>query len=153
MNINRRIYTYFIAPVYDTIRLTQPTYLTGKLHICGNFDEPIDMDCTEEELIFTGNGTDDLFFGVYNVPNLVSGILEANEKNVFSIYPNPVSDILNIQTMNIAFQSNVYYAKIYSPTGMQFSQMPFSNVMDISALPQGVWFLEVNGVTQKFIKQ
>jgi len=86
------------------------------------------------------------------------GVLEnTNSKIDFSIYPNPVSDKLNIDLSN-ANTNNV--VSIYNLLGqLQFTSMLTndSETIDVSFLAKGVYVIEIksqNSISQqKFIKQ
>lgn len=77
---------------------------------------------------------------------------EAKNKSVFSVYPNPASDILYLKGVSKAS------VKVFSLTGQQLLSTVVNNdQINISALPKGVYnlSLEINGnsSTVKFIKK
>jgi len=71
-----------------------------------------------------------------------------NEKNIdISIYPNPVTDFITIQT------SNFITASIYSVNGVLLIKSTQTQI-DLSTLPKGVYFILVetlNGLVEKKI--
>jgi hypothetical protein len=69
--------------------------------------------------------------------------------NSILIYPNPVSTLLNIKTENPDIIPNV---KIYSIQGSLLLQTK-GNQIDVSALPSGVYIVEIDGVCRKIVKQ
>ena len=80
-------------------------------------------------------------------------------KNSFSIYPNPVKSIININNINGKFIESF---SLYSITGKHLVQQKVEdnlteNTIDISRLPEGVYFLKIitnKGIfTQKVIKK
>lgn len=70
----------------------------------------------------------------------------------FTIYPNPVSDILNIKT-----QDEVQNVIIYDITGRQINTIINNNQIDVSALTKGFYIINVvtdsASYQQKFIKK
>ena len=78
---------------------------------------------------------------------------DALEKDL-ELYPNPVTDILNIQSVD-----DVVNIKVYSITGTLMNEAQFTEagVMDVSRLKAGVYLLQVQTteelLTRKFIKQ
>jgi len=79
-------------------------------------------------------------------PNLLQN---KNNFSEFILYPNPTSGILNIETPNIDLIPEV---KICSIQGMLLINTK-GNRIDISSLPRGLYFADVNGQTMKVVKQ
>ncbi|MEL7003484.1 MAG: M4 family metallopeptidase, partial [Bacteroidota bacterium] len=83
---------------------------------------------------------------------LATGVDEL--ENDFHLYPNPVSDVLNIQSLD-----DIENVKIYSVTGtlMNNSKLGESGKLDVSKLKPGVYLIHVQTTqelfTHKFIKQ
>lgn len=69
---------------------------------------------------------------------------ELNKSNTFSIYPNPVNNILNIK--EIEGESSVF--DIDGKVVLIITEAS----TDVSHLDAGIYFIEVNGVRTKFIK-
>jgi len=66
-----------------------------------------------------------------------------------NVFPNPVSDILNIETPN----SNIIpEIKIYSIQGALLLHTK-GNRMDVSALSNGIYIANINGVCKKIVKK
>ncbi|MEI6594486.1 MAG: T9SS type A sorting domain-containing protein [Bacteroidota bacterium] len=95
----------------------------------------------------------------YTVSSVVkSGINEINVKKSFKIFPNPANEFVEISFNN---ETNVFNEKleikIYNLLGETFlapnSRTLDSIKIDITVLPKGIYFLSVNGVFKKFIKQ
>lgn len=74
------------------------------------------------------------------------------DKIEFTVYPNPVSDILNIKT-----QDEVLNVIIYDITGRQINARINNNQVDVSALTKGFYIINVvtdsASYQQKFIKK
>jgi len=69
------------------------------------------------------------------------GVGEMNEKLSFKYYPNPVTDILNIE-----LKSGTYEVKIYSIDGRLFYSNQINggfNKLDLSSFIQGMYFINV----------
>ncbi len=83
-------------------------------------------------------------------PNLKSAtaITEAKAERL-SVYPNPVTDILNISNMESGTS-----VSIYNTAGSLLKKVVASNgTINVSELPKGIYFVSVNGATTKIIKK
>lgn len=85
-----------------------------------------------------GNGLNSGHVRVYDL----SGVLSNNDfvSQNFNIYPNPTSDIININLENDLILKQV---TIYNNLG-QIVKTATENVIDVSHLAKGLYFLEVN---------
>jgi len=87
----------------------------------------------------------------YGTP-LTSDMNEAKEsKNNLLIYPNPVKNILEIKSL-----SNEYFnhkITIYNLSGQILIESKYQEVIDISNLTQGIYFLKLGNNAYKFIKE
>lgn len=87
------------------------------------------------------------------IPQEASGSLSNNteEKVVFALYPNPTSEILNVETAEI-----IQEATVFNNLGKQILKTNQPNV-NVSALSSGIYFLELKTnsgkETKKFIKK
>lgn len=89
----------------------------------------------------------------------ITGVLGVNEssKSAFSVYPNPVTNVLNISTTS---QQNISY-KIISLQGAEIMSGNISansNQISVDAIAQGVYFIKMTASdntssTVKFIKK
>ena len=69
--------------------------------------------------------------------------------NKFAIYPNPVSNMLNIMS-----NSDIEFLEISDVNGRQLIKKEDVNSVDVSALPSGTYFMKLNNKeTVKFIKK
>jgi len=90
-----------------------------------------------------GNLTGFTVSAITNVSLVSTGINEVAKKHV-PIFPNPISDIVNIgENAEI---------KIYSPQGKLLLET-FGAQIDFSSYPQGVYLLQLNGKMLKAIKK
>jgi len=75
----------------------------------------------------------------------------AHLENLFTIYPNPVKDQLNI---NFTGSVNITITEIYDMTGRQVLYGKINkNTINVSALPAGIYILKIGNNTSKFIKE
>ena len=82
-----------------------------------------------------------------------SGINEAAKTITFSVYPSPAQNTLTVAIPDFKSVSDV---KVYDIIGNQVASYPVNGAnttLDISALTTGVYFLNANNVSQKFVKQ
>ncbi len=95
----------------------------------------------------TGNGTiwiDNLYFW----KDVSTSVGETKESEV-EVYPNPASDILNIEGVD-----DGEIVQIYSVTGTLVKRVALSGgIVSVTDLSQGVYFVSVNGTTMKIIKK
>ncbi|MBW8524047.1 T9SS type A sorting domain-containing protein [Chryseobacterium chendengshani] len=109
------------------------------------------------------NNTANIYFD-YNFPivtntytTTVQNVLATSEVNnndqtSFSIYPNPVNNILSVKT-----ETKIIKAEIYDATGRIVNSIGVkNNAIDVSSLPKGNYIVKFytddKAVTQKFIK-
>lgn len=82
--------------------------------------------------------------------------LALEAENVISIYPNPVSNVLNIQIAD-HLQSKVNKVAILDLSGRSIRSYEFEQSLDLRSLEQGLYLLriEVNGeyINRRFLKQ
>jgi hypothetical protein len=92
-------------------------------------------------------------YGVYLLTNANLATNETVNKNQINVYPNPVSDILNISVISA---ENDF--EIYNATGQKVSSGKISDrKVDVSQLLKGVYFIQINDKGKlnklKFIKK
>ena len=73
-----------------------------------------------------------------------------NENNL-TLYPNPASDLIKIG----ANSNDVMEVKMYTLTGQLVQQGKYfpNEAIDISALSEGIYLIQAQGVTFKFVKK
>jgi uncharacterized repeat protein (TIGR01451 family) len=78
---------------------------------------------------------------------------EFEEKNAFTIYPNPANEVLNIQSNKSQLISKV---EIYNMMGQMMYRTEKTTPINVSGLPTGTYFVSIfsdkGKSTQKFIK-
>jgi hypothetical protein len=80
-------------------------------------------------------------------PTTFVGVNELDSQ-VFSISPNPVMDLLNIEGLNGAEENY----SVIDLTGREYSTGKTTGKIDLSALPSGTYFLTIGHSNIKFIK-
>jgi len=78
-------------------------------------------------------------------------IKENVAEKAWVIYPNPVKDELNIKFQNPV---NDFFTEIYDVTGRQvFYERCSTSIINVSALPAGIYIVKISGKTANFIKK
>ncbi len=86
----------------------------------------------------------------YRVVSIPSAIGEVEESS-FSIYPNPVKEILELRNQKSDFGQSVV---IFDLAGRKISESKLSqNRIDVSGLAKGIYFLKINDTVKKFVKE
>ena len=82
-----------------------------------------------------------------------------SDKEDISVYPNPSSDRITVETKNVDFYKNSSVT-ILNIQGQQLIQQSLNNnkaVLDVSSLSNGIYFLKINSesgnVVRKFVKE
>jgi hypothetical protein len=84
---------------------------------------------------------------------VVTSVPETEEKNKIIIYPNPVIDVLIIDTQNILNKGEL--VTIINVAGKVVFSKPLENnveAVNIAGLSNGVYFVKTGMYMQKFIK-
>jgi len=93
-----------------------------------------------------------IFGNKFTVSYVKTGEVSISEivmENAIKIYPNPVSNILHIETNN---PNTLPEINIYSIQGVLLMQAK-GNQIDISSLQSGIYIANVDGVCRKIVKQ
>ena len=105
------------------------------------------------------NPTPQLGYGIPNYNTALSTALGINviEKDSFLLYPNPVKDVLNINTTNFSPDTTLV---VYSSLGQKVLETKAISAqfsVPVSQLPSGVYFCKISSgklnTTKTFIKQ
>jgi hypothetical protein len=76
----------------------------------------------------------------------------AELENGIKVYPNPTHGILFVETRFIASQTNAYrITNTMGQTLMTGQITGETQQIDVTNLPQGMYFIAIDGVTQKFV--
>ena len=84
----------------------------------------------------------------WNEKNIEVGISKLTSNISITIYPNPVSNILHIETGKADALPSV---KIYSIMGTLLFNTN-ANQIDVSSLTRGIYIVEIDGICRKFTK-
>jgi len=98
--------------------------------------------------------SDDAYWGIYKVPyfaeikpGYITSVKETSYSHTLSIHPNPGGDILHIEN------GNPHSAiEIYSVLGIIQMRTAYTNRIDVSRLPAGVYFLRSGSEVVSFVK-
>ena len=123
--------------------------------VVGNIDPEYATKDSEGHIVndpwptpFASSGFDLDAVGVIN--DLAHSDVSENEEEVVSLYPNPVKDRLMVKAENL--QS----VEIYNLVGQQV-MVSTSDIVDMGALNQGIYFVRINAdgktVTKRVVKQ
>ena len=123
--------------------------------VVGNIDPDYATKDSEGHIVndpwptpFASSGFDLDAVGVIN--DLAHSDVSENEEEVVSLYPNPVKDRLMVKAENL--QS----VEIYNLVGQQV-MVSTSDIVDMGALNQGIYFVRINAdgktVTKRVVKQ
>lgn len=126
-------------------------YLNGTQILAGQFFSPYAF--TEMRFVhdnYAGNAYIDRIAINNEAALSTSEIVKSNE--MLSIYPNPVSDILNIKT-----KEKVQSASIFDMSGRKIEARVMDNTVDVTSLERGTYIINIQtekGTTsEKFIKK
>ena len=89
---------------------------------------------------------------VNQLPSYINAGLETLTKENITIYPNPTTTTLNIQTN----KSNNIKVKIYDAIGQVYVDEKLTNQntsLNIQHLQSGIYFIKVDDTVQKFVKE
>lgn len=86
---------------------------------------------------------------VFSNDALATQEIGANEKNM-KLYPNPSSDFIRIQSVSKSLSVKIY--NLSGQTVLSGTYKSDENI-DVSKLEKGVYLVQANGVTIKFIKK
>ena len=117
------------------------------------------VDSLEFNMFSSDTGT----YGINNptyfcMDNLVTnhnssvGVATYNE-NVFSVYPNPATDVIHIQSSLVLDR---YDLKVMDVSGRVFSNISYREMpaaIDLSGLSKGIYFIQINTCTKKIVVQ
>ena len=88
-------------------------------------------------------------FDVNIIINFVPDGVDENEMEKISVYPNPAHDFIRVETQLIA---SVQRVEIYNVTGQMMLSTTDTEI-NVSTLPEGVYFVAVIAENQKFVKR
>lgn len=81
--------------------------------------------------------------------NFVPDGVDENEMEMISVYPNPAQDFIRVETQLIA---SVQRVEIYNVTGQMMLSTTDTEI-NVSELPEGVYFVAVLAENQKFVER
>lgn len=135
--INQSSYGYITSQDIDA---------NNNVAICGHFKDTIYLNPSNTSTLAISQGEWDLFMGKYafSSPNAIQHIVSNNQ---ISIYPNPVNDYLYINTKQLSKY------KITNSMGQTIEQGTITNPLCVAKLPRGVYYLNIENNSVKFVKE
>jgi hypothetical protein len=76
-----------------------------------------------------------------------------NENNNFSIYPNPTTEILNVELGWMNENTTINVINALGEVVLKQKTITLKATLNIQHLSNGIYFINVNGVTKKIIKE
>ena len=76
-------------------------------------------------------------------PSFFVSTKEEVSKERFEVFPNPTRSIAYVHLLNNDFREEDYLIRIYTSTGVLFRQQNLTNMIDMSNLPNGIYYLVV----------
>lgn len=96
------------------------------------------------------NTSNSNFMEAYGITTFATGIAPANNLNsYFFISPNPAATEIKI---NLSTLSN-FDIQLFNTLGEKMLQTKNQNVIDVSKLTPGIYFLKIDNVVRKFVKE
>ena len=162
--LDQNVYVSFCVDYCDLVEFTVYYDICNDLHNCSFPRTAWDLIVTCEQGCEGSNNKPNV--GLINrsseyVPDseIFNSELRINGFSDFDIFPNPVTDLLNINYHNDIF--NYTTARIYNSTGQLMQEISTLNQrqsqIDISSYPGGIYLLEMRGesghrIVNKFMK-
>lgn len=137
------------SPPFDNASFGVVKY-NGDLHIYGAFSK-CGTDTVFGFAKWVGGNTIVSCSNTFTISNTYVGINEISISDNIKVYPNPATDILNIEDQQKELQNSEI--EIRNTLGQVVLTTIFSNQIDISNLKNGVYFLSVKNKNYKIIKQ
>ncbi len=130
----------------------------GNIYSTGGFEKTTDFD-PDSSVIFnlTSAGQSDIF--VHKMSNQTSGISENIKKYIITVWPNPSTEILNIDFENLNYRSlNIQIINLYGQIVLEETTTSQQSQFNIQHLPAGLYFVKVISdnqiiATQKIVKK
>jgi len=79
--------------------------------------------------------------------------IQENIAEKFSLYPNPATDMINILTTKVSKTNEIKILDLSGRIVAQFNNVRLPRSIDISNLTKGVYFIQINSSTNKFVVQ
>ena len=153
--------TFKILQVSDAENLFSGIIVASVGHITSFFPEKLmrkSGESTVEGLRCLWNGTELVFkYGDKDCDDIYEQLhygLEDVETKMFSLYPNPTEGVLTVETQNLASpqkQTTYRILNLMGQTLLEGRTEGVSTRIDVSDLSDGMYFINIEGATQKFV--
>jgi uncharacterized protein (DUF2249 family) len=108
------------------------------IYLVGSFSDNVDFDPSSLSTVLNSTGDTDIFFAKYSSP--VLGI-EQNEIEYGFIYPNPVSDLLNVRVP--ISNGSLVICNVTGQPVKTFEILQGENTYCLRELPKGLYFYSI----------
>jgi hypothetical protein len=135
----------------DSVVFLLPAGVTQPVHAYF-YTSPTNMATGHVKMGFKNlsDTTNKNFMHAFGITTSITGMQEANMLSVYySIFPNPVRDELHLN-FSAPINSVIQVINIY---GKKIFEAKYVNVIDVSNLPPGIYFLYINNIVRRFIKE
>ncbi|HNR18812.1 MAG TPA: T9SS type A sorting domain-containing protein [Bacteroidia bacterium] len=127
------------------------------------FESPADITTwtytpVDQKINDISSHSDSTVFGVgdsgYIVVNkILTGLEESStQQNLMLLFPNPANDVVKI-SVSANFKTASATINLYNTIGQRLYSLPFKNTINVSALCNGIYLLEINDNVQTFRKK
>ena len=125
-----------------TVKLMNNNYTSATYSQPGS--SPIELDIAYSGDTILLSGFDGLmFWGVISLKSEIITSLNLNKDNNVTIYPNPTQNIISLPKKS--------HYKILNNTGVPILEGD-NSIIDISQLPEGIYYINYAGIIEKIIK-
>lgn len=134
----------------DSVVFILPAGVTQPVHVY-MYTPALSTDTGHVKMGFKNlsDSTNKNFMQVFGITTTTTGINQADESDInFSIFPNPVTSELMIHSTTF-INSNVQVLDVFGKIVLEARNQ---NVIDVSGLNAGIYFLKIDNTAKRFVK-